>query len=119
MFIRLITCLAVIWGAALGVSAQCSQYERVDRSGTVLSWHDGMITLDVSGQPITLFAGFADKNTAPAIGRTVLIAYNPTCYQVHFITFTSYPFQDALPTLLADPDAGGEPFYPIDPVPPK
>jgi len=44
-----------------------------------------------------MFAGFAEKDTTPAIGKSVTVQYDPVTNQAFVSIFASYPFVDPTP----------------------
>lgn len=67
-------------------------------TGTVVSWSNGVMTLNVSGQTQTFeTAGFAESDTSPSIGMIAIVVYDTGNRQVGYIKFPTSPFKEPTP----------------------
>jgi len=72
---------------------------KIEKVGTVMSWHDCMMFVQFDdGTSDSLFAGFGEQNTAPAIGVRATIAYDSSTRQVLYARFENTPFAQASPS---------------------
>ena len=71
------------------------------RTGTVTAWADCNVTIDFgNGDVRTFFAGLGEKDTAPAIGKSVevMVTGNGTCPQTLFyLKFADSPYTQSTP----------------------
>src|SRR5207245_61805 len=73
--------------------------------------------LNPANGPKTICAGFAEKNTAPAIGQVATIVYEPATNSAWFMSFPQYPFLESNPSPAPSPSPSPAPTPVPTPAP--